>query len=278
LSGSHTFDPAVEEVAQAIGPVLPHVPTAIHAAKYLVLAPEQTGRLDILGTDVDPEEKSYVGKRIEINFLTAAGLPRGSVQRGRLDTVVAGHEVDVKTSITGKVMLAPKNIGEIILIILHDPRRDSWSVGVVRVMPGYLNASKSRDSKQTLNSVGRDAILWLERHAEMPEELRNPLQDLPVEAVHSILSQRSGQAKLNALFAVCLDTPIPRWLVVALGQQVDAAKRVRDARLKLEPRGIRILSTRYDRAELEHLGLNPPESPAFFFGTRRTAAPGAPAA
>src|SRR3954466_16072119 len=115
------IDAETQEVIDNLTPLANHVPLAIHAAKYLVLAPEQTGRLDITADDVDPEEKSYVGKRTEINFLTAAHLPRGRPVDRPLDTVIAGHDVDVKTSITGKVMIAPKNVGQIILIILHWP-------------------------------------------------------------------------------------------------------------------------------------------------------------
>jgi hypothetical protein len=265
----HPRDAETEAVIEVVSSVSGHAPLAIHEAKYLVLAPEQTGRLDITAADVDPEEKSYVGKRTEINFLSASGLPRGRELERPLDTVIAGEDVDVKTSITGTVMIAPKNIGQIILMILHNPKRDTWAMGIVRVLPEYLNASKSRDSKRTLNKLGRQAIYWIAEDEPMPEELRNPLNALPAASAQAILNERSGQAKLNALFSVCLDTPIPRWLVVALGQQIDPAKRVRDSRLRLEPQGVRILSTRYDRAELEALGLNPPESNAFFFSTRR---------
>jgi hypothetical protein len=263
------LDPPTAKVLAAVEPKADLAPDAIHDAKLLVLAPEQTGRMDITADDVDPEEKSYVGKRTEINFLSKAGFLRGKAEGRPLDAVIAGEDVDVKTSITGTVMIAPKNIGEIILIILHNPKRDTWSIGLVRVTEDLLNPSRSRDAKGTLSKAGRAAIHWIRHEAPMPAKLRNPLSALPAATVQGILGERSGQAKLNALFTVCLDTPIPRWLVVALGQQLDPAKRVRDARLRLEPQGIRILSTRYDRDELEHIGLDPPASPAFFFSTRR---------
>ncbi len=263
------LDPATERVLAAVKLKAHLAPNAIHEAKILVLAPEQTGRLDITAENVDPEEKSYVGKRTEINFLSKADFPRGKDEGRPLDTIIAGEDVDVKTSLTGTVMIAPKNIGEIILIILHNPKKDTWSIGVVRVTEELLNPSRSRDAKGTLSKAGRAAIQWIEHERPMPDELRNPLTALPAATVHGILGERSGQAKLNALFSVCLDTPIPRWLVVALGQQLDPAKRVRDARLRLEPQGIRILSTRYDREELERVGLRPPASAAFFFSTRR---------
>jgi hypothetical protein len=269
-SPASTPDDATRSVLSAIERQVHHVPQAIHDAKLLVLAPEQTGRLDILGNDVDPEEKSYVGKRTEVNFLSAAGLPRGKAHGRPLDTVIAGEDVDIKTSITGTVMIAPKNVGQIIMMILHNPKRDTWSVGVVRVTRSLLNPSRSRDSKGTLSKAGRDAVHWIKRDEPMPAELRNPLLHLSSATVDAILHERSGQAKLNALFALCLDTPIPRWLVVALGRQIDPAKRVRDARLKLEPTGIRILSTRYDIRELTRLGLTPPSDAAFFFSTRLT--------
>jgi hypothetical protein len=269
LFTQHTTDPDLDEVIEALRPRVTHAPLAIHRAKYLVLAPEETGRLDIEADDVDPEEKAYVGKRTEINFLVAAGFPRGRALNRPLDTVIAGHDVDVKTSLGGRAMIAAKNVGQIILIIYHYPKKETWALGVVRVLPELLNASKSRDSKRTLSEAGRAAIQWLAPEQPMPAELKNPLADLPASTVKGILDERSGQAKLNALFAVCLDTPIPRWLVVALGRQLDPAKRVRDARLKLEPTGIRILSTRYDRDELEQLGLHPPDGSAFFYSTRR---------
>ncbi len=263
------LDPATASVLAAVKPVAHRAPEAIHEAKILVLAPEQTGRLDITAEDVDPEEKSYVGKRTEINFLAAAGFPRGRSEGRPLDTVIAGEDVDVKTSLTGTVMIAPKNIGEIILMILHNPKKDTWSIGVVRVTEDLLNPSRSRDAKGTLSKAGRAAIHWIEHERPMPDELRNPLLTLPEATVQGILGERSGQARLTALFSVCLDMPIPRWLLVALGRQLDPAKRVRDARLRLEPQGIRILSTRYDREELERVGLHPPTSSTFFFSTRR---------
>src|SRR4051794_16332100 len=108
-------DPLLDEPTRAVLAAVeshaPHPPQAIHDAKLLVLAPEQTGRLDILADDVDPEEKSYVGKRTEVNFLTAAKFPRGKALGRPLDTVIAGEDVDIKTSITGTVMIAPKNVG-----------------------------------------------------------------------------------------------------------------------------------------------------------------------
>jgi hypothetical protein len=264
-----TIDPDTQAVIDAVTKKVAHVPKAIHDAKLLVLAPEQTGRLDIQADDVDPEEKSYVGKRTEVNLLASAGFPRGKSIGRPLDTVIAGHDVDVKTSITGTVMIAPKNVGQIILMVLHDPKADTWSVGVVRATEDLLNPSRSRDRKGTLSRAGRDALHWIEQDVPMPDEFRNPLLALPRHVVDGILGERSGQAKINALFSVCLDMPIPRWLIVALGRQLDPAKRVRDSRLKLEPQGIRILSSRYDRDELERLGLTPPSGDGFFFSTRR---------
>jgi len=263
-------DPELERVFSALRGTEKHIPGAIHEAKLLVLAPDKTGRLDITADDVDPEEKSFVGKRIEVNYVAAAGLERAKPLGRPLDIVVDGIDVDIKTSLQRNVMIAPKNIGQILLVIHHDPRKDTWEMGVVRATPALLNGSRTRDKKASLSGAGKQAIWWVASEQPMPAEFHNPLTALPPAVLQAILAERSGQAKLNALFASCLDTPIPRWVVVALGKQLDPAKRVRDSRLKLEPQGIRILSTRYDRPELELLGLNPPEGPGFYFATRRT--------
>jgi hypothetical protein len=268
--------PDIRRVFDAVALKAHLLPEAISEAKIQVLAPELTGRLDITADDVDPQEKSYAGKRAEVFFLAAAGFPRAKAEGRPLDTVIAGEDVEVKTSMTGTVMIAQKDIGQIVLIILHNPKKDTWSIGVVRATKDLLNPGRgpvetesSLGAKGTLSKAGRAAIRWIVHEELMPPDLRNPLTALPAATARAILSERSGQAKLDALFSVCLDTPIPRWIVAVLGQQADPSKRVRDVRIHLKPQGIRVLSTRYDRAELVRLGLNPPESAGFFFSTRR---------
>src|SRR4051794_10484454 len=91
-----------------------------------------------------------------------------------------GKNVDITTGIAGTVMVSPKTVGQIITTILHNPKRDTWSVGVVRVTGGLLNPSRSRDSKGTLGTASRDVVHWIKRDEPMPAELRNPLLHLPI--------------------------------------------------------------------------------------------------
>lgn len=107
--------------------------------------------------------------------------------------------------------------------------------------PEYLNSGGNRDSKATLNAIGRDAILWLWRNAELPP---NVLLQLPEDVVDKIMCAGSGAKRVNNLFRLAQGKRIGRAVVATVAQQDDYMKRIRangGARTKLKPEGIVIL-------------------------------------
>ena len=184
-------------------------------------------------------EKTHCGTLVEINLQRQFNFEDGVL----LDYRIAGVDVDCKYSqAIGGWMIPPEAHGQVCLLVSAtdsaDPR---WSAGLVRVWGERLNAGANRDAKATLNKSGRDAITWLFRDAVLPP---NVLLQLDRATVERILSQRSGQSRINELFRSALCKIIGRGAVATVAQQEDYMKRVRangGARTALQPEGILVL-------------------------------------
>lgn len=187
-------------------------------------------------------EKTHFGTLIEINIQREFEFEDGNV----LDFKIAGEEVDCKYSFRdGGWMLPPESWGELVMISTADDSSASWSLGVVRALPEHLNVGRNRDSKATLNVVGRHSIRWLFRSVAFPP---NVLLLLSPEAVRSIFAKSSGQAKLDELFRQAEGMRIHRNTVATVAQQKDYMKRVRSnggSRTRLRAEGYLILGGDY---------------------------------
>ena len=84
---------------------------AIRQAIDEVIDGPWTGRF--LFSELEKTEKTYIGTRIEIVVRAALGLER----RGKLDTVVEGHELDVKWSASNSWMIPTEAVGELCLLL-----------------------------------------------------------------------------------------------------------------------------------------------------------------
>lgn len=199
---------------------------------------------------LDKEEKTYIGKKIEIILRDALGLPKGDI----CDLNIDGVEVDIKWSASGQWMIPRENIDQICLVITATDNEAgaTFTVGLIRTTLAVLNRGTNQDQKRTISKVGMRQMRWLFQREPMPS---NFLLTLPVETRERILSRAGGQARINELFRLVQRRPIPREAIESIGNQRDTAKRVRDARLDLEAEGIKILSGRYDRIEAQRLGL-----------------------
>ena len=73
-----------------------------------------------------------------------------------MDTVVAGHPVDIKWSANRSGWQIPTEaVGHICLLVSGDEKRATYEVGLVRCRPEYLNKGKNKDQKTTLSALGR---------------------------------------------------------------------------------------------------------------------------
>jgi hypothetical protein len=119
-----------------------------------------------------------------------------------------------------------------------DPR---WSLGLVCATEERLNTGGNRDSKATLNEIGRKAIHWLWQRSQMPA---NVLLQIDPQMVRRMMAIRSGASRIRELFRIAQKKIVGRAVVATVGQQKDYMKRVRangGARTTLRGEGLLVL-------------------------------------
>jgi hypothetical protein len=184
-------------------------------------------------------EKKHCGPVVEMNLHREFKFGDGV----ELDYRIAGADVDCKYSQTlGGWMIPPETFGKLCLLVwAADNKAPTWSMGIVRATVANLNTGSNRDKKSTLNDAGRKAIAWLFKDAVLPPNVLLQLDDKTVE---KIMSQKSGQKRINELFRSALCRIVGRAVVATVAQQDDYMKRVRGnggARTALQNEGILIL-------------------------------------
>lgn len=211
----------------------------------------RTGRWAL--EQLEKTEKTYIGTKMEILIRSDFELPR----QKPMDTVVAGHPVDIKWSANRSGWQIPKEaVGHMCLLVSGDESRGTYEVGVVRCRPEYLNKGENQgDKKKTLSALGRSHIRWLTRGILAPSFLAT----LPATVRDDVMAQSKGQARVTRLFTLLQRTPVPRLAVVTLARQPgDPMRRIRkDKSDRLQ--GLVVLGGRYKKtAEIvRNLGYPP---------------------
>lgn len=217
---------------------------------------QRTGRWDY--TQLSKTEKTHVGTLVELWLQREFAFPDGV----ELDFSISGVDVDCKWSLNlydWEIPLEMYSRGDkIALVVWANEYSARWALGLVRVGEDVLRpAGRQRDGKRRLSPDGRDRILWVHDGKDL---LRNTLLHIQDEQVRNrIVYAHSGQGAVNSLFRELQGILVNRATVLTVAQQVDAAKRVRDARWRLRREGIVIFGHYVPHPEMaETLGLPPP--------------------
>lgn len=201
----------------------------------------RTGRwsLDAL----EKTEKTYIGTKVEILFKFEFELEDGAA----LDTRIQGHEVDIKCTVLQDWMIPQEAVDQICLLVRIDDSKSKFSIGVVRAKADVLRAAPNRDRKYSISAEGKKAIRWIVESGDLPV---NFLATLDEETRSIILSQPSGQLRINELFRRVQGRIIPRVAIETVARQKDPMKRMRDARKMLRAEGILVLGHQGDDPKL----------------------------
>tara|TARA_R110000765_G_scaffold10984_8_gene34259 strand:+ start:75033 stop:75932 length:900 start_codon:yes stop_codon:yes gene_type:complete len=215
-----------------------------------VIMTPKTGRRSY--EELEKTEKTYIGTRVEIELRAMLRLPRG-----KLDTVVQGHDVDIKNTMGSNWMIPTEAIDHPCILIAADEVRAQCYLGLVVARPDYLTAGQNKDAKKSVSAQGFANILWLLRHHPYPA---NFWRTVPPEIVPQIFAGASGNQRMAALFRHIQGTPITRDVVEAVAQQQDFMRRIRSdkgrgTRDLLAREGIALLSGHYDAPLIAALGL-----------------------
>lgn len=103
----------------------------------------RTGRYFL--SDLEKTEKTYLGTKFEILLRDWLQVPKGV----KLDFLIGGQEVDVKSTTGGKSgwMIPLEAIGELLILLRVNEDASTCAVGLVRARQEYLRSSENRDKK-----------------------------------------------------------------------------------------------------------------------------------
>jgi hypothetical protein len=121
--------------------------------------------------DLEGCEKTVFGTKFEKRWIKRLDLPRKVSQRKnphnlKLDTRVAGFDLDVKTTLGGTTWMIPREaVGHWLFLVQVKPKIETVSYGVFKALPEYLTTGKNQDEKVSVSKVGKRAIRWIEQGA-----------------------------------------------------------------------------------------------------------------
>ncbi|MBI1260301.1 MAG: hypothetical protein GC184_01110 [Rhizobiales bacterium] len=217
-----------------------------------VIMTPKTGRRSY--DELEKTEKTYIGTRVEIELRAMLHLPKG-----RLDTVISGHDVDIKNTMGSNWMIPTEAINHPCILIAADESSALCYLGLFVAKPDYLTLGQNKDSKKSLSAEGFKNILWLLREVPYPS---NFWRGVPLRAVDRIFKASSGNRRVETLFREIQAVPITRDVIEAVAQQRDFMRRLRaddgrGTRDVLAKEGILLLSGDYDSALIGALKLSP---------------------
>lgn len=220
-----------------------------HCIDDVIMTPK-TGRRSY--DELEKTEKTYIGTRVEIDLRAMLRLPKG-----KLDTVILGHDVDIKHTMGSNWMIPTEAIEQPCILVAADEARATCYLGLFVARPDYLTQGQNRDSKKSVSAQGFANILWLLRGHPYPP---NFWRTVPPDTVERIFAGTSGNQRMATLFREVQRQPISRDVVEAVAQQQDFMRRIRadkgrGTRDHLAREGILLLSGHYDAPLIAALGL-----------------------
>jgi hypothetical protein len=229
---------------------------AIREALDQIYDGQRTGRWDY--TQLSKTEKTHVGTLVEIWLQRELEFADGR----ELDYSIGGVDVDCKWSLNLYEWEIPEEMysrgDKIALVVWANEYTARWAMGLLRVGEDVLKPpGRQRDRKRRINEVGRDRILWVVPGADLVENTLLHIED--PEKLELIAYAARGQTAVTRMFRELQGQLINRATVLTAAQQVDSAKRVRDARGQLRSEGIVIFGHYAPHpAMAESLGLPRP--------------------
>lgn len=205
-------------------------------------------------SDLEKTEKTYLGTKFEIILRDWLGVPRGV----KLDLLIGGEEVDVKSSTSekrGGWMIPPEAFDKLCILIKVREDIARCSFGLARARIEYLRGGANRDAKTSFSAAGQSNIWWMASDFVYTPNFWSLVSDKDRDA---IMSAGGGSRRIAELFRRCQEVSVSRVQIVAVGAQDDPMRRVRrggGARDFLAPEGIAILYSENDRALMRRLGL-----------------------
>lgn len=247
---------AVQDAINELDPSGVRTGYAIREALDQIYDGRRTGRWDF--TQLMKTEKTHIGTLVEIWLQREFRFADGD----DLDYKIAGVDVDCKWSMDLYGWEIPQEMyshgPKIALVVWANEYTARWASGLIRIDETVLgHRTRQRDGKRQLNETGRDRILWIAPGADLVKNTLLHVHD--PRKLDLIAYATFGQTAVTNLFRELQGELVNRATVETAGQQIDSAKRVRDARTALQDEGIVIFGHYAPHPQLaEALGLPAP--------------------
>lgn len=241
----------LDRMANGEGQLKAQVPKLLREVIDDVIQTPKTGRRNY--DELEKTEKTYIGTRVEIMLRTLLNLPKG-----KLDTVIAGHDTDIKHTMGDNWMIPLEAIGHPCILVAADEKRFRCYLGLIVAKPEYLHrGTGNRDVKRGISASGFANIMWIFADYPYPPNFWSTVSSASID---HIFSGASGNARIVSLFREVQGVPISRETVESVAKQKDFMRRIRaddgnGARDILAKEGILLLSGKYDRPLILELGL-----------------------
>ncbi|ANQ73284.1 restriction endonuclease [Rhodococcus erythropolis] len=216
-------------------------------------------------------EKTYLGTAIEVNLTREFEITDGSDLDWNIDGVevdckfskdLGGWEIPMEMYLCGDHGPRSGKLNHPALLVWVNDDASEWAAGLLRITDERLRwkttasadriRAYNRDNKRRINEEAFSEIYWLWGgiQADLPTNL---LLHLDADTRDKILTPKSsGQGRLNELFRHITMRLVNRQVVLAVGQQDDAPKRVRDSRIALRDDGFIIVGHQRPYTQIAH--------------------------
>ncbi|MDX2359010.1 NaeI family type II restriction endonuclease [Dietzia sp. PP-33] len=197
---------------------------AILDAINYVIEGSITGRFYLYDPEVDSDERSSVGTKLQYRLLRALGLPK----QKPLDTVIAGIPVEVKTTIRDSWMIPTESQCEICLLIKIDAAADHFYASIMRAHRVWLRDGANKDGKRSFTADAVKRFLAPVVDGQLP---RNPLRDLTEDQLAVVFGRGGIRKRLTSFFGYMPHTVVPRYVIETIGLGAkDPMRRARQAK------------------------------------------------
>lgn len=199
---------------------------AVDDSVRYVLDGARTWRFDLTSSEVDSDERSSVGTKLQYHVIQQLGLKK----ERPLDTTIEGIPIEIKGTVRDTWMIPREGQCEVTLLIQIDTRLHRFRALIMRTHRAWLTGQKgNRDLKRSprAEAVRRYALEVVPWKGLPPE----PLRQLSRERLDIVFGPAGLTKRLTALFGYLPETVIPRGTIETVGAtKKDALRRARQAK------------------------------------------------
>ncbi|WP_166659007.1 NaeI family type II restriction endonuclease [Labedaea rhizosphaerae] len=207
-------------------PITSLLRTAVDDAVRYVLDGARTWRFDLMSEEVDKDERSSVGTKLQYHVIQSLEL----VKEPPLDTMIMGIPVEIKGTVRATWMIPREGQCEITLMIQIDARRHRFRALLMRAHRAWLSGNQgNRDLKRSpYADAVRQYALEVAPWTDLPPE---PLRSLTHDQLRVVFGSDSLLKRLIALFGYLPEQVIPRESITTVGAGLrEPLRRAREAK------------------------------------------------